>query len=99
MTGRVIAKTLESSISGSGDMRLSGSADNSTVSVVGSGDYTARNLATVNCAVRVSGSGDAEINASNKVDAAVVGSGDIRYTGAAKNINSRKTGSGDITRF
>jgi putative autotransporter adhesin-like protein len=80
-------------------MKLSGSAESSTVRVVGSGDYTARNLLTVSCAVRVSGSGDAEINASDKVDAAVNGSGDVRYTGAAKNINSRKSGSGDITRF
>ena len=99
MTGKLNAKTLESSITGSGDMKLSGNAESSTVSVVGSGDFTARNLLTVSSAVRVSGSGDAEINASDKVDAAVNGSGDVRYTGAAKNINSRKSGSGDITRF
>ena len=99
MTGKLSAKTLESSITGSGDMKLSGNAESSTVSVVGSGDFTARNLLTVSSAVRVSGSGDAEINASDKVDAAVNGSGDVRYTGAAKNINSRKSGSGDITRF
>jgi hypothetical protein len=98
MTGKVAVKTLESSISGSGDMKLSGNAESSTVSVVGSGDFSARNLATVNTAVRVSGSGDASINASDRVDAAVNGSGDVRYTGAAKNINSRKNGSGDISR-
>jgi hypothetical protein len=99
MTGKVDVKALESSISGSGDMKLSGSAENSTVKVVGSGDFTARNLLTVNSSVRVSGSGDAEINASEKVDAAVNGSGDVHYTGAAKNINSSKSGSGDISRF
>ncbi|MFI5137879.1 MAG: head GIN domain-containing protein [Sphingobacteriales bacterium] len=98
MTGKLAVKTLESSITGSGDMKLSGRAESSTVSLVGSGDFTARNLITVSSAVRVSGSGDAEINASEKVDAAVNGSGDIRYTGAAKNINSRKSGSGDISR-
>jgi len=99
MTGKVSVKTLESSISGSGDMRLSGNAESSTVSVVGSGDFTARNLVTVTTAVRVSGSGDADVNASEKVDAAVNGSGDVRYTGGAKNINKRKSGSGDISRF
>jgi len=99
MLGRVDVKTLESSISGSGDMKLSGRADNSTVRVVGSGDFTARNLVTDNSEVRVSGSGDAEINASEKVDAAVVGSGDVRYTGAAKSVSSSKSGSGDISRF
>ncbi|MDB5137413.1 MAG: hypothetical protein JWP37_4016 [Mucilaginibacter sp.] len=99
MLGKVDVKVLESSISGSGDMKLSGRAESSTVSVVGSGDFTARNLITVNTAVRVSGSGDAEISASNKVDASVAGSGDIRYTGGAKNISSSKSGSGDISRF
>jgi hypothetical protein len=99
MLGEVRVKILESSISGSGDMKLSGRADNSTVSVVGSGDFTARNLVTVSTAVRVSGSGDADINASDRVDATVNGSGDVRYTGGARNINSRKTGSGDISRF
>jgi hypothetical protein len=99
MTGRVEAKMLESSISGSGDMRLSGHADNSRVSVVGSGDFSARDLATVNSSVRVTGSGDARINASQRVDAAVAGSGDIHYTGGAKSISSHKSGSGDISRF
>jgi hypothetical protein len=99
MTGKVEVKTLESSISGSGDMKLSGRAENSTVHVVGSGDFTARNLLTVNSSVRVSGSGDAEINASERVDASVNGSGDVHYTGAARNINSSKSGSGDISRF
>jgi hypothetical protein len=99
VTGSVNVKVLESSISGSGDMRLSGRADNSTVRVVGSGDFRARDLVTVNTAVHISGSGDASINASNKIDASVSGSGDIHYTGAAKNISSSKSGSGDISRM
>ena len=99
VTGSVNVKILESSISGSGDMRLSGRADNSTVRVVGSGDFRARDLVTVNTAVHISGSGDASINASNKIDASVSGSGDIHYTGTAKNVSSSKSGSGDISRM
>lgn len=99
MTGRVDAKNLECNITGSGDMKLSGRAQSSGVTLVGSGDFTARNLLTVNCAVRVSGSGDAQVNASERIDASVSGSGDVRYTGAAKMVNSRKSGSGDISRF
>ncbi|MBB3054902.1 head GIN domain-containing protein [Mucilaginibacter gotjawali] len=99
MTGRVDAKNLDCSITGSGDMKLSGRAETSGVSLVGSGDFTARNLLTVNCAVRVSGSGDAQVNVSERIDASVSGSGDIRYTGSAKVVNSRKSGSGDISRF
>ncbi|MDP9048878.1 MAG: DUF2807 domain-containing protein [Bacteroidota bacterium] len=99
MAGRVEAKMLESSITGSGDMRLYGHAENSTVSVVGSGDFTAKNLVTLNSSVRVSGSGDASVNASDRVDAAVSGSGDVHYSGAAKHISSKKSGSGDISRY
>ena len=97
--GKVDVKTLESSVSGSGDLKISGRADNSTVSVVGSGNFTGRNLVTITTAVRVTGSGDADVNASDRVDASVRGSGDVRYTGGAKNVSSSKTGSGDITRF
>jgi len=97
MTGRVHAKTLESNLTGSGDMKLSGSAESSAVSIVGSGDYSAHNLATQNTAVRVSGSGDASVNASNRIDAAVNGSGDIHYSGSPKSVNKRKNGSGDIS--
>ena len=97
MTGRVDAKTLESDISGSGDMKLSGNADNSTVSVVGSGDFSARSLTTMSTTVHVSGSGDASIYASEKVDASVVGSGDVTYGGHPKSVHKNKSGSGDIS--
>ncbi|MCR8561865.1 DUF2807 domain-containing protein [Mucilaginibacter sp. BJC16-A38] len=96
MSGKVQAKTLESSISGSGDMKLTGRAESSTVSLVGSGDYTARNLETVSTAIRLTGSGDAYVNASEKIDAAVHGSGDIHCSGNPKNVSKSKTGSGDI---
>jgi hypothetical protein len=99
MAGRIDAKSVDCSISGSGDMKLTGHAETSSVSLVGSGDYEARSLVTVNCAVRVTGSGDAQVNASEKIDASVSGSGDVRYTGSARSVNAHKTGSGDISRF
>jgi Putative auto-transporter adhesin, head GIN domain len=99
MNGKIDVKMLESNITGSGDMTLSGRAESSTVDLVGSGDYTAAKLLTVSTSVRVSGSGDAEVNASDKIDAAIHGSGDIHYTGAARNVSSSKTGSGDISKF
>jgi len=97
--GKMDVKILESHISGSGDMKLTGRAENSTVTVVGSGDFIARDLLTANSQVHISGSGDAVINASAKVDASVNGSGDIRYTGNATNVSKRKSGSGDISKY
>lgn len=96
MVGKVDVKSLQTSVSGSGDVKLSGRADESAVSVGGSGNFSGRGLTTVNTAVRVSGSGDASVNASGKVDAHVSGSGDIRYSGSPKSVSSSKSGSGDI---
>ncbi len=99
ISGKVDVKNLESSIAGSGDITLSGRADNSTVSVVGSGDFTGQNLVTTNTQVKVAGSGDARVNANDKIDASVVDSGDVHYTGSAKNISSSKAGSGSVSRM
>ncbi len=96
VSGKVDVKSLESGITGSGDVKLSGHAENSVVSVSGSGDFEARNMVTVNTSVQVSGSGDASVNASGRVNASISGSGDVRYTGGARNISSAKSGSGDI---
>ncbi|GAA4325624.1 head GIN domain-containing protein [Mucilaginibacter gynuensis] len=99
IAGKVNVKNLESSVSGSGDIKLSGSAENSTVKVVGSGDFTAGSLVTSYTIVKVAGSGDARVNASKKIEASVVGSGDVHYTGSVKDISTSKAGSGDISRF
>jgi hypothetical protein len=97
--GKVDAKNLECSISGSGDMKISGHVENSAISVSGSGDFNARDLVTSNTSIHVSGSGDANINANNSIEAAVSGSGDVRYTGSATNVSKSKSGSGDISRM
>ncbi len=99
ISGRLSVKNLDSSIAGSGDITITGSADNSSVSVVGSGDFTANNLVTGTTTVRVAGSGDARVNASEKIDASVIGSGDVHYTGSPKSINTSKAGSGSVSRM
>lgn len=97
--GKLDVKKLDVSIVGSGDISLNGSAETSTVKVSGSGDYSGRSLTTANTTVRVVGSGDASVNVSQKLDASVSGSGDIRYTGGVKQISTSKAGSGDIHKF
>jgi len=99
VTGKLNAKMLDAGISGSGDVKLSGKADEASVHVTGSGDYNGRDLNTVNTVIGVAGSGDATVNASNKIQASVSGSGDIKYTGSAKQVSTSKTGSGDIERI
>ncbi|HEY4322998.1 MAG TPA: head GIN domain-containing protein [Mucilaginibacter sp.] len=99
MLGKIEVKTLESHVSGSGSIKLSGRAENSAVKVTGSGHFIARDLITLNSAVHVSGSGKAEVNASEKVNAAVYGSGDVHYSGTVKAVKKTKSGSGEISSF
>jgi len=99
VSGRVDVRNLETNLSGSGDITLSGRAETSQVSVVGSGDFTGQNLVTNSTTVKVAGSGDARVNATEKIDASVAGSGDVHYTGGATNVSSAKAGSGDISRI
>lgn len=96
VNGKVQVKELETSVSGSGDVRVTGSAASSDVHVSGSGDFRGGDLITVSTAVRVSGSGDASVNASTKIDASVSGSGDVHYSGNPKSVSKSKSGSGDI---
>lgn len=95
--GKINVKTLEASVSGSGDFSISGQAEESTVAISGSGDFEGRNLITKTTAIRVSGSGDASIYASEKVDASVSGSGDVHYSGHPKSVAKVVHGSGDIS--
>ena len=97
--GKITAKSLASKVSGSGKITISGTADRSNVSVTGSGNFVAADLITSNSVVKVSGSGDAKVNASEEMYAAVSGSGGVSYTGAAKKVSSSKSGSGYVTRF
>jgi len=99
ITGNVDVKSLESSSSGSGDISLSGRASVSTVRLTGSGDFDARNLVTTSTTIHISGSGDATVNASQKLSASVSGSGDVHYTGGATNVTSSTSGSGDLVKF
>jgi hypothetical protein len=95
--GKINVKTVEVIISGSGDFKVAGKADESTIALSGSGDFDGSSLITKSTAIRISGSGDANIFASEKIDASVSGSGDIHYSGHPKSVSKIARGSGDIS--
>jgi len=99
MEGKIDTRSLVTTISGSGNIKLSGNASNSRLKVSGSGVFNAPELITSNSNVHVSGSGDAKINANDSITAGISGSGSVNYTGAVKNISTTKSGSGSISRF
>jgi len=99
INGKVAVKFLEGRVSGSGQMNVSGSADKSAIRVSGSGQFTGKQLVTGISSVLVSGSGQADVFASDKVDATVHGSGVISYTGQPKSVSRSTSGSGEIKSY
>ncbi|MGB5646641.1 MAG: head GIN domain-containing protein [Muriicola sp.] len=89
---------LEVNVSGSGDMDLSGRAENLEVQISGSGDVHAYGLVSDNVSAQVSGSANIEVTANASLKARVSGSGDISYRGNPSKIDSKTSGSGDISK-
>ena len=86
------------SVSGSGDMALAGATENLEIQISGSGDIKAYGLSADNVTATVSGSADIRVTANEMLKARVSGSGDIYYKGNPKKVDSKTSGSGDISR-
>ncbi|MEN8789125.1 MAG: head GIN domain-containing protein [Flavobacteriaceae bacterium] len=94
----VEADNVVASLSGSGDVDLSGSAGSFTVKVSGSGDVKAYELSANTVEATISGSADVKVTANEMLYARVSGSGDIQYRGNPTKIDSKASGSGDISK-
>lgn len=94
----VEAGSLKSVISGSGDTLLRGTANDFIAEVSGSGDIEAFGLKANSVTAVISGSADIEVHANESVKARISGSGDVRYIGNARKIDSKISGSGSIKR-
>ncbi len=88
---------LSTTISGSGAVEISGSADSQEVGISGSGAYRAEYLQSKEAKVDVSGSGSAIVNASDALDAKVSGSGLVEYIGDPT-VKKEVSGSGRVSK-
>jgi hypothetical protein len=83
------------SISGSGNISLLGKAEALDISIAGSGNVNAKELKVREAEISVSGSGDAAVNASERLKGHVSGSGNISYLGDPS-VNCHTAGSGSV---
>lgn len=90
-------KYLAASMSGSGDMNITGSSKEFKVNISGSGDINAYDLETDVVEASVSGSADIKVTANKRLKARVSGSGDIKYKGNPEKVDTKSSGSGDIS--
>ena len=79
-------------------MDLAGSCGKLQVRVSGSGDVNAYGLSAREVEAVVSGSADIKVTASEALKARVSGSGDIHYRGNPENLDTRTSGSGDVSK-
>lgn len=85
-------------ISGSGNFSFAGTAKNMNAKISGSGNIRAYELPCEAANVKISGSGDMQLNVSRQLDATITGSGDIVYKGTPS-VNASITGSGRVVKF
>jgi hypothetical protein len=88
-------RNLASDISGSGSMHFSGKTDFLDASITGAGDISALDLEAKTVSLKITGSGDCEVNASEALNVKITGSGDVKYIGAPQ-ISQKITGSGKV---
>ncbi|MGB5435808.1 MAG: head GIN domain-containing protein [Maribacter sp.] len=98
ITLAIESRTLEATMSGSGDIMLSGSTSNFEATISGSGDIKAYELEADHVNATVSGSADIKVTANKSLKARVSGSGDIHYKGNPEKVDTKTSGSGDITK-
>ena len=91
-------KNIKTDISGSGSVALKGYASSNEINMGGSGHLNSFNLELENAKIKNSGSGSAELNVTNTLEASVLGSGSVKHKGNTKNLTKKAYGSGTIER-
>ncbi|HHG86209.1 MAG TPA: DUF2807 domain-containing protein [Bacteroidetes bacterium] len=89
------ANVVSSKISGSGNIELSGTCNDHSYRVAGSGDLHAFELETRNSTVKIAGSGNAEVRASESLNVSISGAGNVSYKGTPT-IDVNISGSGNL---
>jgi hypothetical protein len=78
---QVAADTIETKMQASGSVELAGETDSHNADIRGSGSLHAGDLQSSETVVAIRSSGGATVNATDKLDVSISGSGDISYYG------------------
>ena len=91
------AEEVKVALSGSGDIILKGEAKHLEIQISGSGDIRAYELEAQDAEAIISGSADVYVTATASLTARVSGSGDVHYRGNPAKIDSKTSGSGNVS--
>ncbi|RYJ43938.1 head GIN domain-containing protein [Flavobacterium beibuense] len=87
---------LKSKIKSGGIVTITGTADNHDVSINSGGILNSKNFTTKQTSVKITAGGEADVYATDFVDAETTAGGDIDVYGNPKQINQKNTAGGDI---
>lgn len=90
------AKRVRTEMAGSGTIRLRGAADDHNTFISGSGKIGAYDLTTKRSKISISGSGVAQVNVSQEIDARISDSGMVYYRENPDKISKEISGVGDM---
>jgi hypothetical protein len=92
----VTAQNIECLVSGGGDIKLKGKTNSLKSTLSGAGDLYAYDLLCEKATLSVSGAGDAKINVSKEINAAVSGAGSVLFKGDPQERTINIAGSGSV---
>lgn len=84
-------------LSGAAELEMSGEVEDLEIHVSGAGEIDTRDLQAQHVKVRISGAGNANITATESIDARVSGVGNIKYWGDPEKERTNVSGMGHIT--
>ncbi|MRI62864.1 DUF2807 domain-containing protein [Ornithobacterium rhinotracheale] len=93
--GNLNCEKIKMSISGFGDIQIEGETHDLIVDISGSGNFDGKKLQSKIADIKVSSSGDASVFVTESLNAAINGSGDIRYLGDP-HFSTKILGSGSV---
>lgn len=93
--GNLSFRSLAMHISGSGRVQMAGKTARQELHISGSGDVRNADLETDDTIVRISGSGNASVNARDRLDVHISGSGAVFYRGQPK-VTQHISGAGKV---
>jgi len=91
--------TVSNKIEGLGNLSLKGKTNIAKTEIEGAGNLDAFELETVTTIVSIEGVGNANVNASEKLEASISGIGNLTYKGNPKEIIKNKSGLGSINQY
>lgn len=98
LTGKSLKlSNLALELSGSSEVKLTGSAKNLEIEVSGSSDVEAFDFLAERVKIEASGSSDIEVHATKMLETDISGSGEVEYLGSPAKVKTEVAGSASVT--